>query len=258
MIRIGKEQLKKLQEKYHTDQAIASLYGVNRQTIYKLRKKYGIESYKNRNKNRNMQIRHLFYGGQKAEKLAVRFNLSVSRIYEIVHNNKEKQKMKRRCSGYCDSLEQLAEIVAQLQKNGKKVVTTNGCFDLLHTGHVTYMQEAAKVGDVLVVGINSDRSVRALKGESRPIQSEVDRAELIAALKPVDYTFIFDEDTPCAFLETLKPDFHVKGGDYSPEDLPEKAVVEAHGGEIKILSLVDGRSTTDIVGKIKAAIAKEQ
>lgn len=257
MLRIGKEQLQKLQDKYHTDQAIANIYGVNRQAIYKLRKKFGIESDKKRNKNRDMQIRHLFYGGQKAEKLAVRFNLSVSRIYEIVHNNRETQKMKKECGGFCDSREKLIEIVRGLQKNGKKVVTTNGCFDLVHTGHLTYLQEAAKLGDVLIVGINSDASVRKLKGETRPIQNEIDRAELIGALKPVDFSFIFEEDTPNEFIAQLKPDIHAKGGDYRPEDLPEKETVEAHGGEIKILSLIDGRSTTDIVGKIKASLALE-
>lgn len=257
MIRIGKEQLLRLQDKYHTDQAIANIYGVSRQVIYKLRKKYGIGVSQDRNKNRNMQIRHLFYGGLKAEKLAVRFGLSVSRIYEIVHNQREIKKMKSSCDGFCDSFEKLQEIVRELQKSGKKIVTTNGCFDLVHTGHLTYLREAAKVGDILIVGINSDRSVRALKGPTRPIQLEIERAELIGALKPVDFSFIFDEDTPERFIRELRPDFHVKGGDYKPEDLPEKSVVEEVGGKIKILSLIEGRSTTDIVGKIKETIVQE-
>ncbi len=141
--------------------------------------------------------------------------------------------------------------LAPLREEGKTLVTTNGCFDLLHTGHIKYLSEASSLGDLLVIGINSDSSVKRLKGPQRPIQKEMDRAFLIASLKMVDCAFIFQEDDPRAFLEVLRPDIHVKGGDYLPEDLPEKEVVEKHGGKIQILSFEKGYSTTAIVGSIR-------
>lgn len=147
----------------------------------------------------------------------------------------------------------LDEVVAQLalvRQQGKTIVTTNGCFDLLHTGHVHYLHDAAMQGDVLVVGINSDKSVARLKGPSRPVQKEQDRAKIIGALKVVDFVFIFDEPDPCAFLERIKPDVHVKGGDYTPEKLPETAVVEKYGGRICIVSFVQGYSTTNLITAI--------
>ena len=146
---------------------------------------------------------------------------------------------------------ELADTLKSFRAKGQTVVTTNGCFDLLHAGHLQYLSEAAELGDILVIGINSDASVKRLKGESRPLQNETDRATIMAALKPVDYTLIFEEDDPCAFLEILRPDIHVKGGDYLPENLPEKAVVEAHGGSVAILSFKDGVSTTKIVEKMQ-------
>ncbi len=148
------------------------------------------------------------------------------------------------------SLAEVNQSVSLLRKKGQTLVTTNGCFDLLHAGHIRYLADAAALGDMLVVGINSDASVARLKGSDRPIQNEIDRALLIWSLKMVDYTFIFPENDPVEFLEVLKPDIHVKGGDYMPEQLPEKGIVEKHGGKIVIVPFTTGLSTTSIVEKI--------
>lgn len=142
-------------------------------------------------------------------------------------------------------------MIEQLKKDGKKVVFTNGCFDILHVGHMTYLEEAKAFGDYLFVGVNSDDSVRRLKGPTRPINNEQDRAELLAGLKAVDYTVIFTEDTPVELIGLLKPSIHVKGGDYKKEDLPETAVVESYGGTVEIVSLVEGKSTSNVVKKIQ-------
>lgn len=143
------------------------------------------------------------------------------------------------------------KVVEPLRKLGKTLVTTNGCFDLLHSGHVGYLYDAAMLGDILVVGINSDASVARLKGPSRPIQKERDRALLVGALKVVDYAFIFTEDDPCAFLEILRPDVHVKGGDYSSERLPETRVVERYGGRVVIVPFSKGYSTSHLIDCIR-------
>ena len=143
------------------------------------------------------------------------------------------------------------EIVESLKSQGKKVVFTNGCFDILHVGHLRYLNEAKRQGDILIVGVNSDRSVKRLKGESRPINSELDRAEMLSGLKAVDYTILFEEDTPERLIGDLKPSIHVKGGDYTKDDLPETKIVESYGGEVRILSFIEGKSTTNIVNKIQ-------
>lgn len=148
------------------------------------------------------------------------------------------------------SLMEIHHKISLLRDQGKTLVTTNGCFDLVHAGHIRYLADAATFGDLLVVGINSDASVSRLKGPERPIQNENDRALLIGSLKMVDYTFIFQEDDPIAFLEVLKPDFHIKGGDYTPDKLPERDIVEKHGGKIVIVPFSTGHSTTSIVKKI--------
>ena len=147
------------------------------------------------------------------------------------------------------AVEMRKEIV-KLQKAGKRVVFTNGVFDILHIGHLTYLEEAGNLGDVLVVGVNSDASVKVNKGDKRPINSEKNRAYVLLGTKFVDYAVIFDEKTPEKLLDVLKPDVHVKGGDYKKEDLPETKIVEGHGGEVKILSFVDNVSTTQIINKI--------
>lgn len=148
------------------------------------------------------------------------------------------------------SRELASKVIEEFKTQGKKVVFTNGCFDILHVGHLRYLEEAKRQGDILVIGVNSDASVRRLKGETRPINSEIDRAEILSGLKAVDFTVIFQEDTPMELIEELKPSIHVKGGDYKKEDLPETKIVEKHGGEVRILSFVEGKSTTNIVNKI--------
>ncbi len=147
-------------------------------------------------------------------------------------------------------LDELAAFGEQQRGLGRKVVFTNGCFDLLHVGHVTYLAEAASYGDVLVVGVNSDASVRKLKGPSRPVITEMDRAALLAALACVDGVIIFEDSTPHRLLETLRPDVLVKGGTYAPSEVVGREVVEAYGGEIRLTRVVDGISTTRIVDSI--------
>ena len=147
--------------------------------------------------------------------------------------------------------EALSALSKALKKNGKKIVTTNGCFDILHVGHVRALKQSQAQGDVLIVGLNSDESVRRLKGPARPIVHEEDRAELLASLACVDYVTIFPEDTPVEFLKLVQPDVHVKSADYTPERLEETPIVEAGGGKVVILHLVPGRSTTNIVERIK-------
>jgi len=147
--------------------------------------------------------------------------------------------------------EEASKLIEDLKKQGKQVVFTNGCFDILHVGHMTYLEEAKEFGDYLFVGVNSDESVKRLKGPTRPINTEIDRAELLAGLKAVDYTVIFTEDTPVELIGELKPSIHVKGGDYKKEDLPETKVVESYGGRVEIVSLVEGKSTSNVVKKIQ-------
>ncbi len=142
---------------------------------------------------------------------------------------------------------QLAEILQGARNEGKVVVTTNGCFDVLHVGHLRYLQAARTLGDLLVVGVNSDASVRALKGENRPLVSAAERAEMLAGLACVDYVTIFLELNPIALLSQLKPNIHVKGGDYTIDQLPERKVVEANEGKIVLGLNVPGKSTTDII-----------
>lgn len=145
----------------------------------------------------------------------------------------------------------LARYIVNLAKEqGKKVVFTNGCFDILHVGHISYLENAKKQGDILIVGVNSDASTKRLKGATRPINSENDRATMLSALKSVDYTVIFEEDTPEDLIAYLRPSIHVKGGDYKKEDLPETKIVEAYGGKVVILNFVEGKSTTNIIKKI--------
>lgn len=133
----------------------------------------------------------------------------------------------------------------------KKIVFTNGCFDILHVGHIRYMQEAAKLGDILVVGLNSDVSVKRLKGPERPVNNQDDRAEMLSSLEFVDYVIIFDDDTPYELIKKIQPDVLVKGGDYNFDNVVGKDIVEARGGELRLLNFVEGKSTTNIINKIK-------
>jgi D-beta-D-heptose 7-phosphate kinase / D-beta-D-heptose 1-phosphate adenosyltransferase len=149
------------------------------------------------------------------------------------------------------NLDVLASMVAAEREKGKRLVFTNGCFDLLHVGHVKYLQKARTFGDLLVIGLNSDASVRRLKGESRPLIGEAERAHILAALDCVDYVVIFDEDTPLRLINTLRPQVLVKGGDYTPERVVGKEVVESYGGRVELVTFVDGKSTTSIIDKIR-------
>ena len=132
----------------------------------------------------------------------------------------------------------------------KKIVFTNGCFDILHIGHKRYLQQAASLGDLLIVGVNSDDSVRRLKGPSRPVNNEQDRAEMLSALGFVDYVVIFREDTPYELIKKIQPDVLVKGGDYKPEEVVGRDIVEARGGRLELIQFVEGKSTTNIINKI--------
>jgi len=131
------------------------------------------------------------------------------------------------------------------------VVFTNGCFDIIHRGHVVYLEKARALGDVLVVGLNSDSSAGKLKGPGRPVNSQGDRAYVLTGLRAVAHVVIFEEDTPEKLIAGIRPDIHVKGGDYREEDLPEGPLVRSYGGEIVIVPLVEGRSTTGVIEKMK-------
>jgi rfaE bifunctional protein nucleotidyltransferase chain/domain len=155
------------------------------------------------------------------------------------------------------ALDALLDLRGRWRAEGRTVVWTNGCFDILHVGHVRGLQEARGLGDVLVVGVNSDASVRRLKGPARPIVPEAERAEVLAALGCVDHVVIFGEDTPREILARLKPDVHCKGADYAPPSarpIPEADVVRAYGGRLAFLRFSPGVSTSDIVGRIAQSL----
>jgi D-beta-D-heptose 7-phosphate kinase/D-beta-D-heptose 1-phosphate adenosyltransferase len=144
----------------------------------------------------------------------------------------------------------LLRLVAEHRAAGRRVVFTNGCFDILHRGHVRYLRQARTLGDVLVVAVNSDESVRRIKGPGRPIIPAEDRAAVLAALSVVDHVVIFAEETPVRLVAAVRPDVYVKGGDYRAEALPEAAVVWGYGGEVRILPYLPGRSTTAILARV--------
>ncbi|MEV4713447.1 D-glycero-beta-D-manno-heptose 1-phosphate adenylyltransferase [Micromonospora sp. NPDC049374] len=146
----------------------------------------------------------------------------------------------------------LAEIVAEHRRAGRSIVFTNGCFDVLHRGHVRYLEQARALGDLLVVAVNSDGSVRRLKGADRPVNPIEDRAALLAALTCVDHVVVFEEDSPAALIETVRPDVYVKGGDYPPELVPEAPLVQRLGGQVRTLGYVPDRSTSAIIDRIRA------
>jgi D-beta-D-heptose 7-phosphate kinase/D-beta-D-heptose 1-phosphate adenosyltransferase len=145
---------------------------------------------------------------------------------------------------------ELAAAVRKAQARGLKVVFTNGCFDILHLGHVHYLSEARRLGDLLVVGLNSDASVRRLKGEGRPIVPQEDRAGLLCALSSVDYVCVFDEDTPGELIRLVSPDVLVKGGDYRPEDIVGADFVTQRGGAVRVIPTLPGRSTKLLIDTI--------
>ena len=150
-----------------------------------------------------------------------------------------------------DEWRELAPVLARAATNGQIVAFTNGCFDILHAGHVRYLTAAKKLGDILVVGLNSDDSVRKLKGCGRPVNPSADRAEVLAGLRAVDHVVIFEEDTAEEIVRHLHPDIYVKGGDYSLDRLPEAAIVASYGGRTVLVPLVEGRSTTNVIQRLR-------
>ena len=146
--------------------------------------------------------------------------------------------------------EEIINIVKNLKKENKKTVFTNGCFDILHVGHVRYLKASKKCGDVLIVGVNSDSSVRNLKGPTRPINNENDRAEIVSELGFVDYVVLFSENSPAKLLEEIKPDIYTKGADYTLETLPEAPVAIKNNIKVEFINLVEGKSTTNTIKAI--------
>ena len=147
----------------------------------------------------------------------------------------------------------LAEFCDRLRSRGKVIIFTNGCFDILHAGHVRYLNTAKSLGDVLIVGLNSDASVRLLKGADRPINDEEDRSEVLLGLRAVDHVVIFGERTAEAVIAEVKPDIYVKGGDYTLSTLPEAKIVQEYGGHVEFVKLVEGRSTTNVINRLRGA-----
>lgn len=148
--------------------------------------------------------------------------------------------------------ENIREIVKKLQDSGKTVVTTNGCFDILHVGHVRYLTKTKSFADVSVVLLNSDKSVKLIKGEDRPINKEADRAEILCALSCVDYVVLFDESSPSELLDEIKSDVYTKGADYSMETLPEADIMRKNGTRVEFITFVEGKSTTNTINAMKS------
>ena len=146
---------------------------------------------------------------------------------------------------------ELIDALATERHAGNKIAFANGVFDILHVGHVRYLQDAARVADVLVVAVNSDESVRAIKGAGRPIMPERERAEIVSAIRGVAYVTIFSESSPARLLQTLKPDFQCKGTDYTEDTVPEAEIVKAYGGKVVIVGDPKDHSTTDLLQKLK-------
>jgi len=154
-------------------------------------------------------------------------------------------------------MESRAAIAAEAQRlraGGNRIVFTNGCFDLLHPGHIDLLTRARRLGDILIVGVNSDNSVRRLKGEDRPIFPEEERAEILRALEAVSYVCIFDEDTPLETILAIRPDVLVKGADWALDDVVGRKEVEGWGGEVVVLPLIEGQSTTNIIGRVTGRV----
>lgn len=149
------------------------------------------------------------------------------------------------------TVDEIAAIATEAKKNGRRVVFTNGCFDLLHRGHVHILRQAKAAGDLLIVGMNSDRSVKSIKGPARPILPEIDRVELIAAMEMVDYVVLFDEPDPYQLIATIKPNVLAKGGDWSSDKIVGADIVERDGGRVAVIPYLKGFSTTEIIERIR-------
>lgn len=148
--------------------------------------------------------------------------------------------------------EEVKDLINKIHNQGKTVVTTNGCFDILHVGHVRYLEKTKTFGDYLIVLLNSDKSVRSIKGPTRPINCEEDRAEILSALKCVDYVVLFDEDSPRNLLDEMKPDVYTKGADYTMETLPEADIMRKNNTRVEFIEFVEGKSTTKTIEKINS------
>lgn len=146
--------------------------------------------------------------------------------------------------------EEIRDLIDKIHKEGKTVVTTNGCFDILHVGHVRYLEKTKTFADYSIVLLNSDKSVRSIKGPTRPINCEADRAELLSALRCVDYVVLFDEDSPGNLLDEMKPDVYTKGADYTMETLPEADIMRKNNTRVEFIEFVEGKSTTNIINKM--------
>ena len=146
--------------------------------------------------------------------------------------------------------ENIRNFIEKLQKSGKTVVVTNGCFDILHVGHVRYLQKTKSFADYSIVLLNSDKSVKAIKGESRPINTELNRAEILCALSCVDFVVLFDENSPADLIDEIKPDVYTKGADYTMETLPEADIMRKNNIKVEFITFVEGQSTTNIINKI--------
>ena len=154
-------------------------------------------------------------------------------------------------SGKLRTLDELIKIAAQARRNGKSVVFTNGCFDLLHRGHVHVLRQAKAAGDLLIVAINSDQSVKAIKGPTRPVAAEMDRLELIAAMEMVDYVILFDEPDPSKLIAAIKPNVLAKGGDWGADGVVGADIVEREGGRVLLVPYLKGYSTTEMIERIR-------
>ena len=148
------------------------------------------------------------------------------------------------------NINELKKVIDELKRQNRKIVTTNGVFDILHIGHIRYLKEAKKLGDILIVAINSDSSTKKIKGPKRPLNNENDRAEALAALECVDYVAVFNEENPIKILKEIKPNIHAKGGDYNISQIIEKDAVEKNNGKVVLIPKVRGYSTTDFIKKI--------
>lgn len=147
--------------------------------------------------------------------------------------------------------DEITDLVNKIHREGKTVVCTNGCFDILHVGHVRYLEKTKSFADYSVILLNSDKSVRSIKGPTRPINNENDRAEILSALRCVDYVVLFDEDSPKSLLDEIKPDVYTKGADYNMETLPEADIMIKNNTRVEFISFVEGKSTTNIIEKMK-------
>ena len=156
------------------------------------------------------------------------------------------------------SWEEAAHLCDNFRSQGKKIIFTNGCFDILHSGHIQYLEQAKALGDILFLGLNSDDSVRRIKGSPRPIVSEEERAFVVAGLQSVDFVVIFEQDTPYELIRLLKPDILVKGGDWNPEDIVGSDIVQGYGGRVLSLPYLEGISTTELFFKIATAFSDKK